>query len=61
MMQNHDGVGGWGGCHCAGTRPFLHINYRLVAANATANARHIHQTRDFEAQFDELAKVKECG
>ena len=23
---------------CAGTQPFLHINYRLVVANATANA-----------------------
>ena len=38
-----------GGCNdCAGSRPFLHINYRLVAANATHSVRHIHQTRLFE-------------
>ena len=38
-----------GGCNdCAGSRPFLHINYGPVAANATHSVRHIHQTRLFE-------------
>ena len=49
MMRNAD---------CSGSRPFLRINYRPVVANATANGQHIHQSRDFEAQFDHLTRAK---
>ena len=56
LKKEHFSILGWfggvmmrGGCNdCAGSRPFLHINYRLVAANATHSVRHIHQTRLFE-------------
>ena len=63
LKKEHFSILGWfggvmmrGGCNdCAGSRPFLHINYRPVAANATHSVRHIHQTRLFE--FDRRSLI----